>query len=213
MVTSYTQLLARDYKNKLDAKAQQSIEFAVQGARLMEALLADLREYWSVDKERPQELVPVDCNALLGRVLANLESAVADAGATVTHDTLPAVRAEQYPLTLLFQNLLSNAIKYRRPDVPPRIVVSVDPAPADGGGQQSWKFSVADNGIGVEKRHLEEIFAPFKRLHGLEIPGTGLGLAMCRRIAERYGGRIWAESVLGKGSTFYFTLPSGNADV
>lgn len=131
---------------------------------------------------------------------------VRESGAVITHDSLPAVTAEEFPLTLLLQNLIGNAIKYRREDQPPRIRVSA----VRGAG--AWNFSVTDNGIGIEAEHLETIFAPFKRLHGREYPGTGLGLAMCSKIVERYRGRIWVESTPGQGAAFHFTLPAKGGD-
>lgn len=202
MVMSYTQLLARDYRGKLDPQADLFIGNAVEGARRMEALLNDLREYWSVDEQKVEEVGPVDCNQVLARVLEYLEKAIEENHAAVTHEALPTVLAEQYPLTLLFQNVIGNAIKYRRPETLPHVHVSVD---RRGRG---WIFSVTDNGIGIESEYLDVIFTPFKRLHSPQVPGTGLGLAMCRKIVERYHGRIWATSTLGQGSTFKFTLPA-----
>jgi two-component system CheB/CheR fusion protein len=201
MVMGYTQLLARDYRDALDARGVEYVDNAVVGARRMETLLSDLREYWSVDEPRTNELQRVDCNAALDRALALLSQPVADSGAEITRDPLPPVLADEYALVLLFQNLVSNAIKYRQQETVPRIRVS-----AERNGS-IWTFSVIDNGIGIEPQALEAIFAPFKRLHGKEYPGTGLGLAMCQKIVERYQGRIWAESTPGQGSNFHFTLP------
>ncbi|HET8547388.1 MAG TPA: CheR family methyltransferase, partial [Bryobacteraceae bacterium] len=202
MVMSYTQLLAREYTGGLGAEADKFIAHAVAGAERMEALLTDLREYWTLNETRVENLVPVDCNRVLEKALAYLEMRVRESGAVVTHDPLPTLMAEELPLTLLFQNLISNAIKYRRPDQPPRIGISA--AREDG----AWNFTVTDNGIGVAAEFLQMIFAPFKRLHGREYPGTGLGLAMCQKIVDRYRGRIWAESQEGQGSTFHFTIPA-----
>ncbi len=203
MVMSYTQLLARQYNGRLDPQADKFIGYAVEGAQRMEALLHDLREYWSVNEQRVENPVGVDCNRALARAIENLELSVRESGTTVTHDDfMPLVMAEELPVTLLFQNLVSNAIKYRRPDEAPRIHIS---ALRSGG---SWKIAVADNGIGIEADHFETIFGPFKRLHGREYPGTGLGLAICRKIVQRYQGRIWVESTCGQGSIFCFTLPA-----
>ena len=202
MVMSYTQLLAREYKGGLDANADKFIGHAVEGAERMEALLTDLREYWSVNEQRVEKLIPIDCNGVLEKALAYLEMRVRESGAVVTHDCLPTVMAEEVPLALLFQNLIGNAVKYHRPDEPPRIHVSA--ARSDG----AWNFAVTDNGIGIDAEFLQMIFAPFKRLHGREYPGTGIGLAMCQKIVERYGGRIWAESAGGQGSAFHFTIPA-----
>jgi two-component system CheB/CheR fusion protein len=206
MVTSYTQLLAQHLKDNPDKRIQEYTEFAVTGARRMETLLNDLREYWSVAEQKVEHM-PVETTPVLQQALAYLETAIAESGAVVSHDSLPAVPGEPYPLTLLFQNIIGNAVKYRRPEQPPRIHVS-----ASRDGNQLWTFSVADNGIGIPEQHLDEIFRPFKRLHGWEYPGTGLGLAMARKIVERYGGRIWVESKYGEGSTFYFTLPMLDAN-
>lgn len=202
MVMSYTQLLARRYKGRLGTEADQFIAYALEGAQRMEALLRDLREYWSVNEQKVKNLGPIDCNRVLERSLEYLDVSILESGAVVTHDSLPMVIAEEFPLTLLFQNLIGNAIKYRRPEAPPKIHLSAQRSNA------AWEISVADNGIGIEAKYLETIFAPFKRLHGKEYPGTGLGLAMCRRVVERYRGQIWGESEGGQGSTFHFTLPA-----
>jgi two-component system, chemotaxis family, CheB/CheR fusion protein len=202
MVMSYTQLLAREQKGRLDPQADKYVAYAVEGAQRMEALLTDLREYWSVNEQRVENLVPVDCNEVLNKALSYLEIRVEENGAVVTHDSLPTVMAEEVPMALLFQNLVGNAIKYRRPNEPPRISISA--ARED----DVWNFAVTDNGIGIDAEFLQMIFAPFKRLHGREYPGTGLGLAMCQKIVERYRGRIWAESAAGRGSTFHFTIPA-----
>ena len=203
MVMSFTQVLAKEYRGKLDPQADKYVAYAVEGAQRMEALLTDLREYWSVNEQKVENTVSVDCNRVVEKALTYLEASLRESGGTVTHDPLPIVIAEETPVTMLFQNLISNAIKYRRPDAPPTVRISA----ARNGG--SWKFSVTDNGIGIEAEHLQTIFGPFKRLHGREYPGTGLGLAMCQKIVERYGGRIWVESTFGQGSLFHFTLPAG----
>jgi two-component system CheB/CheR fusion protein len=201
MVMSYTQLLSREFKDKLGPAANQFIAYAVQGAQRMEMLLRDLREFWSVNEVALNQTVRVDCEQVLRKVLDLLAAPIHEAGATVTHDPMPCVFAEETPLVLVFQNLVSNAIKYRRKDVPLSIHVSAD---AD---VNVCTVSVRDNGLGIEAEHLDAVFAPFKRLHSAEIPGSGLGLAICRRVVERYGGRIWVESEYGLGSTFRFTLP------
>ena len=206
MVLSYTQLLARQYKGRLDPQADQFIGFAVEGAKRMEALLRDMREYWSVNERKVENLDLIDCNRVLEGSLLYLGDRISESGAVITHDSLPAVIAEELPLTLLFQNLIGNAIKYHQPEVEPRIHLS---ATRNGA---AWDISVADNGIGIEAKYLQIVFTPFKRLHGKEYDGTGLGLAMCQRIVERYRGKIWIESTYGQGSIFHFTLPthSGN---
>lgn len=204
MVTTYTQLLARENKGKLGPDSDQFISYAVQGAQRMEALLRDLREYWLVNEQKIEHLVAVDCNGILEKVLANIQVSIQESSAVVTHDSLPKVLAEELPLTLVFQNLISNAIKYRKGE--PRIHVSARKRVG------LIEFSVQDNGIGIEAEHLEKIFAPFKRLHGQEYPGTGIGLALCQKIVGRYGGRIWVESTYGNGSAFFFTIPAKSGD-
>jgi two-component system CheB/CheR fusion protein len=202
MVMSYTQLLARQYKGKLDPQADQFIAFAVEGAERMESLLRDLREYWSVNDQQTADPKPVDCGQALTKALLFLDLRIRESGGLVSHDPLPTVMAEETPLVLLFQNLIGNALKYRRPGEPPHVHVTAEQ------GASVWSFSVRDNGIGIEAKHTEQIFAPFKRLHGAEYAGSGIGLAICQRVVERYGGRIWVESEYGQGSTFRFTIPS-----
>jgi two-component system, chemotaxis family, CheB/CheR fusion protein len=203
MVVSYTELLAKKYKGKLDAQADQFIAYAVEGALRMETLLKDLREYWSVNEQWLERSVPIDSNRVCAEILQVLSAAIQESGASVTHSQLPTVMAEEVPLRLLFQNLIGNAIKYRRPEEPAKIHIQA--RRKDG----LWRFSVADNGIGIEAQYLETIFAPFKRLHGLDhYPGSGIGLAICKKVVERSGGKIWVESSYGQGSTFHFTLPA-----
>jgi len=208
MVISYAQLLERNYKGKLDAQADQFIGYAVEGALRMERLLKDLREYWSVNEQWLEHPVAVDCNNVSDKAIQILQGPIKESGAKITHDPLPTVMAEETPLTLLFQNLIGNAIKYHRNGETPHVHVS---ARREAG---FWRFSVADNGIGIETQYLKTIFAPFKRLHSLEeYSGSGIGLAICQKIVERCGGEIWAESSYGQGSTFHFTLPAKGGDV
>jgi light-regulated signal transduction histidine kinase (bacteriophytochrome) len=202
MVTSYTQLLAKEYKDKLGKDANTYIGYAVEGARRMETLLKDLRSYLAVNEEKLGHAVRVDCNAILKTAVDFLAIPIKEAGAAVTHDPLPAIMAEELPIALLFENLIGNALKYHRNGTPPRIHISAQQK------DHEWNFLVRDNGVGIEKEYLEQIFVPFKRLHGKEIPGSGIGLAICQKIVERYGGRIWAESEYGEGSTFHFTFPA-----
>jgi light-regulated signal transduction histidine kinase (bacteriophytochrome) len=201
IVMTYTQLLARRYQGKLDENADKFIAYAVEGAQRLETLLRDLRNYWSVNEQKIEQPVPIDCNKVLEKAVDFLELTIRDYGGTITHDRLPTVMTEETPMTMLFQNLISNALKYHRHGEPPRVHFSAQRS------ANAWSFSVADNGIGIEAEHLEHIFAPFKRLHGSEYVGTGIGLAICQKIVERYGGRIWAESEYGKGSRFRFTIP------
>jgi len=200
MVTSYLQLLARRYSNKLDDDAHEFIAYAVDGAKRMKILINDLLAFSRVDTQGKEKL-PTNCEAVLKQALDNLELTITEQQAIVTHDPLPTVLADANQLELLLQNLISNGLKFHA-DTPPRIHVGVE--------QQNdyWQFSVQDNGIGFEPEFAEKIFVIFQRLHNKEeYPGTGIGLAICKKIVERHNGRIWVESELGQGSTFYFTLP------
>jgi PAS domain S-box-containing protein len=203
MIASYTQLLARRYKGKLDADADEFITFAVDGATRMQRLINDLLAYSRVGTQgkAPQ---PMSSEVVLEDALANLQIAITESQAIVTHDPLPIVPADETQLLQLFQNLIGNALKFRA-EQPPQVHIS---AQARG---HEWLFSVRDNGIGLEPQYAERIFVVFQRLHTREnYPGTGIGLAICKRIVERHGGHIWVESQPGQGTTFYFTLPSGD---
>jgi len=201
MVASYTQLLARRYRGRLDADADEFIAYAVDGANRMQKLINDLLEYSRVGT-RGRELASVDASAALEAALANLRVAIDHSGAKVEVRDLPsAVMGDQTQLVQLFQNLIANAIKFggERP-------VEVEVGASRRGGK--WLFWVKDNGIGIEEQYAERIFKIFQRLHAKgEYAGTGIGLAVCKKIVERHGGRIWAESEgVGQGTTFYFTL-------
>lgn len=203
MVASYTQLLAKRYKGKLDADADEFIAYAVDGANRMQRLIQDLLAYSRVNTQG-QVFEPTSVEAVVGYALDNLRGAIEESGAVVTHDPLPTVMADDRQLLQLFQNLLSNALKFRG-EQPPRVHVA-----AERRGTE-WVFSVRDNGIGIDPQYAERIFVVFQRLHNVaEYSGTGIGLAICKKIVERHGGRIWIESQLGKGATFYFTLPARN---
>jgi len=200
MVASYTQLLARRYKGRLDSDADEFITFAVDGANRMQRLIQDLLAYSRVGT-KGKELLETSSEEALQRALLNLRGAIADSGALVTHDLLPAVLADETQLVQLFQNLVGNAIKYQNPGVP-RIHIS---AIKNGGGR--WTFSVRDNGLGIDPQYFERIFVMFQRLHKREeFAGTGIGLAICKKIVERHGGEISVQSQPGKGSTFSFAL-------
>jgi PAS domain S-box-containing protein len=200
MVASYLQLLERRYKESLDSDACDFIDYAVDGAKRMQILIQDLLAYSRVGtRGRPFE--PIDCQSILDQALENLKVAMEESGTMVTWDSLPTIVADGMQLVQVFQNLISNAVKFRS-EKPPKVHVGVETK------ETEWQFSVRDNGIGIEPRYAENIFPIFQRLHTRdEYPGTGAGLAICKKIVERHGGRIWVESQLGEGATFYFTIP------
>ena len=214
MVTSYVQLLARRYSDKLDADANEFIDFAVQGAARMQTLINDLLAYSRVST-RAEPPKSTDCQAVMAEVMSNLEVAIKESGAQIKCGPLPTVMADRGQLSQVFQNLIGNAIKFRGEE-PPRISITAErvlrPSTRSGcqDAQGEWLFSVRDNGIGIPLEHKDSIFQVFERLHSREqYPGSGIGLAVCKRIVEWHGGRIWVDSVLGAGSTFRFTLPIG----
>jgi PAS domain S-box-containing protein len=204
MVASYLQLLERRYREKLGTDAGEFIDYAVEGATRMKRLINDLLEYSKVGTaERPFE--PTQSLEALEEALANLQVAISESGAKVTHGPLPAVTADRKQLVQLFQNLVGNAIKFRSA-APPRVHVAAQMERGE------WVFSVRDNGIGIDPKFADRIFIIFQRLHGREeYPGTGIGLALCRKIVERHGGRIWVEPGPGGGSVFFFTVPLRSA--
>ena len=199
MVASYVQLLQRRYQGKLDAEADEFIAYAVDGANRMRGLIDDLLTYSRVGRlGKPFE--PTNLDSTLNIALKNLQASIAENKAIITHDKLPVLKADGGQIVQLFQNLIGNAIKFHGAD-PPCINVSA----RDKGGE--IQFSVKDNGIGIDPQYFDRLFKIFQRLHTREeYPGTGIGLAVCKKIVERHGGRIWIESNLGKGSTIYFTL-------
>jgi light-regulated signal transduction histidine kinase (bacteriophytochrome) len=200
MVASYTQLLSRRYTGKLDADADEFIAFAVDGANRMQTLIQDLLAYSRVGSAG-KGLIATSSQDALEHALANLEAAITQSGAAVTHDPLPMVLADGVQLVQLFQNLIGNAIKYQGAGVP-RVHVS-----ASGNSRGKWLFAVTDNGIGIEPQYFQRIFGMFQRLHKREtFAGTGIGLAISKKIIERHGGRISVESQPGVGSTFRFAL-------
>jgi PAS domain S-box-containing protein len=203
IVSSYVQLLARRYEGRLDEDADEFIGYAVEGANRMKSLINDLLAYSRVGT-RGREFAPVSMQEILERTLHNLQLAIQDSAATITHDDLPVVLADNVQMTQLLQNLIANAIKFRGPN-PPRVHIGVRRE------EQHWVFFVRDHGIGIDPQYAERIFVIFQRLHNRdEYPGTGIGLAICRKIVERHGGQIWVESQPGKGATFYFRLPSAD---
>jgi PAS domain S-box-containing protein len=206
MITSYLQLLQRRYQGELDDKADKYIYYAVDGAARMQNLINDLLEFSRV-ATRAREPEPTDSEFILNQVLYNLEIFMKENEATVSHDPLPKVMVDYTQLVQVFQNLIANAIKFHSEEAP-KIYISATESASE------WVFSVQDNGIGIDPQYSEKIFEVFKRLHGKEkYQGTGIGLAICKKIVERHGGRIWVESELGKGSTFYFTLPINPEEV
>jgi PAS domain S-box-containing protein len=201
MVASYTQLLARRYKGRLDSEADEFIAFAVDGANRMQRLIQDLLAY-SRAGINGKVLREISSENALKEALINLRAMIEESGAVVTHDSLPAITTDDTQLAQVFQNLVGNAIKYHSAEVP-HVHVS-----ATKNGGKEWIFSVRDNGLGISPQYFERIFILFQRLHGrTEFKGTGIGLAICKKILERLGGRIWVESEPEKGSTFYFALP------
>jgi PAS domain S-box-containing protein len=206
-VASCVQLLKKRYGDKLDERADEFITHAVDGTKRMQALITDLLAYSRVGTHR-HPFEQVDVAEVLQESLANLTVAVQESGAAITHDALPTVTADALHLAQLFQNLIGNALKFRAEGRPTKIHISVRSEP----GQ--WVFGVADNGIGIEAQYFERIFRVFQRLHTrTTYPGTGIGLAICKKIVERHGGRIWIESQPGEGSTFLFSLPDRKAPV
>ena len=200
MVASYTELLGRRYCGELDAKADEYIAFAVDGAKRMQQLIHDLLAYSRLGTRGDQTELR-DAGPLFEQAVRALQVAIRESGARVTCDPLPTVPCDPTQLAQVFQNLIGNAVKFRR-EKPPRVHVHAEAK------QDTWLFSVRDNGMGIEPRFADRIFEVFQRLHGRdEYPGTGIGLAICKRIVERHGGRIWVESTLGAGSTFRFTIP------
>jgi PAS domain S-box-containing protein len=203
MIALYSQMLRENYAGKLDEEADQFISFVVGGATRMERLLKDLLAY-SQAGSLASPSAPVDCEAVMQQVLLNLHVSIAENRASVRWCQLPTVQADQVRMVQLFQNLVGNAIKYRREDTPCIEIVAERRI-------KEWQFAVRDNGLGIPSEYSEQVFGVFKRLHGNAYPGTGIGLAICQRIVETYGGRIWVESVPGNGSNFCFTLPPADS--
>ena len=200
MVTTFTQMLGQRYKDKLDPDANQIIDFAIDGAIRMQSLIHDLLIYSRVGRQS-QYFEQTDCEEVLDKALSNLQLLIEETNTHIYRDSLPTVMADKSQLIQLFQNILNNAVKYRRED-PPNIKIGVRSE------DDYWLFWIKDNGIGISPQYFERIFLIFQRLHTRqEYPGTGIGLAICQKITQRHQGKIWLESELGKGSTFYFTIP------
>ncbi len=204
MVSTYGELLLRDFGGQLGARADEYIGYTIQGALRMEQLLRDLRAYTLASSAGKDAAGEIEAGQSLDKALAVLASAVAESDASITRTALPRVRFHDFQLEQVFQNLIGNSIRYRS-GAPLRKPVAAEPKGKD------WLFSVRDNGIGIDPQYKEQIFEIFKRLHTTaEYPGTGMGLAICQRVVERAGGKIWVESTLGCGSTFFFTVPRGD---
>jgi light-regulated signal transduction histidine kinase (bacteriophytochrome) len=202
MVASYTQLLARRYRGRLDQDADEFIGFAVDGARRMQELINDLLAY-SRAGTRALQVAPVDLNDLVDHLISELAISSEENSAHISRDDLPTVHADPVQSRQIFQNLIANGLKFRRPGVPASVHVFGN---EDGG---MCTLAVRDNGIGIDSQYVERIFVLFQRLHTrADYPGTGIGLAICKKIVERHGGRIWLESEVDRGTTFFFTLPA-----
>ncbi len=200
MISSYTQLLAKRFQGQLDEKADKYIHYAVDGAVRMQTLINDLLSYSRVTT-RGEPFKNVDCYSVLGQAHLNLKKVIEENQAIIMNNGLPEVKADANQLVRVFQNLIANAIKFRKEETP---VIRISAKQKD----EEWIFSVQDNGIGIDQKHKDRIFIIFQRLHTrADYAGTGIGLAVCKRIINRHGGKIWVESEPGKGSTFYFTLP------
>jgi len=209
IVSLFSQLLARKYQDNLDEETQTYIYYIVDAATRMQQLIKDLLAYSQVGTSKSTaNFEPVDCNQVLQQALQNLQVAITKQNAIINSNQLPTVIADPQQLVILWQNLIGNAIKYCHPEVSPYIEIGIKPNLINESQTQEWCFSVRDNGIGINSEYFERIFKIFQRLHhSQEYPGTGIGLAICQKIVERHGGRIWVESEENQGSTFYFTLP------
>lgn len=200
MITSYIQLIERRHKERFDADDQLSMQYVVEGATRMQKLINDLLAYSRVGRTAP-DLKPTSVRAVIDETVGNLKMMIEETGATITYDDLPVIMADGIKLTELFQNLLSNAITFHS-DSTPQVHIGAELT------DEGWRFSVRDNGIGIDMRHADRVFLMFQRLQKREdYPGTGIGLAIAKKIVELHGGRIWVESRPGEGTTFYFTLP------
>ncbi|MCF7855709.1 MAG: HAMP domain-containing protein, partial [Candidatus Pacebacteria bacterium] len=199
-IASFAELLGRRYEGKLDSDADEFIQFMVQGATRAQCLINDLLEFSRVGTHGGA-FEQTDMNDVLQKVLENLRLVLNETGAEVSRSELPVVMADPAQLTQVFHNLIGNAVRFRKPDVPLRITISAEDQ------VEAWKFAVEDNGIGIDPKYFDRIFVIFKRLDRSTHTGTGIGLAMCKKIIERHGGDIWVESEPGKGATFLFTIP------
>ena len=200
-MANFSQIVMRRFDGKLDGEAKEFLGYIVSAAQRMKTLMESLLRYSQVVSAENLPFQPVSLETVLQWATENLHTAIAESHAVITHDPLPTINADQMLLVQLLQNLIANGIKYRKPDLNPRMHLWARQQ------DHSWVLAVRDNGIGIGPEHVERIFGVFKRLHGREIPGAGMGLAICKRIVEKHGGRIWVDSIPGEGSTFYVTLP------
>lgn len=203
VIAGFVKLLAKRYKGRLDTEADSFIEYMVDAAKRMQIMIKDLLEYSQVET-RGKKLNLTAGSSVVEQAISNLKAAIEESGAIVTYADLPLIKADELQLIRLFQNLIGNAVKFRGSETP-RVHVSA------AKNEKGWLFSVRDNGIGIDPKFMDRIFAVFQRLHTREeYPGTGIGLAICKKIVERHGGHIWVESEPGMGSTFHFTIPDNN---
>ena len=201
-ISGYTKLLRAEYLPELDSTAQEYMNFVINGTKRMQGLIEDLLTYSRVNTYE-QVFSTVDCNSVVQEAITNLQTSIEESGAEIIYQNLPCLTADRSQLVQLFQNLLSNGIKFRHWDIAPKIIIQAKFL----SDTRQWLFSIEDNGIGIKPEYYDRIFKIFKRLHTQrEFLGTGVGLALCRKIVERHDGKIWVESQLGKGSVFYFTL-------
>ncbi|MEO0995975.1 MAG: ATP-binding protein [Pseudomonadota bacterium] len=217
IIVSFLQLFEKRYADSVDDKGREYINYAVDGASRMQQMISSLLELSRIGR-RGDEFVAQDLDGSLQEALANLKMTIDESGAVITHDPMPVISCIPPRMTQLFQNLIGNAIKYRGDDAP-RVHVGVEPVPSTARermayattirNQTMWRFCIRDNGIGIDEQYAKRIFIVFQRLHARgEYPGTGIGLALCKKIVETHHGRIWMRSTPGRGSRFYFTLPS-----
>ena len=200
MVSNFIQLLEKNYSNTLDEKANEYISFALDGTKRMRSLIEDLLSYSRV-QTRAKPFEETNCSEVLKKVLDSLRLSLNETNAKISHNGLPTVKADPSQIAQVFQNLIDNSLKYKSSN-PPTINIIAEKK------ENEWLFSVSDNGIGIDMQYKDRIFLMFQRLHTQsEYPGTGIGLAICKKIIERHKGKIWVESKAGKGSTFYFTIP------
>lgn len=200
-VSIYTQLLGKQYGGVLKDEAHLFMDYIRDGAQRMEYLIRDLLQFSQIESRSSEQFIATNAEISLNEAIANLKTSINESAAVIHYDSLPRIKADPLQLTRLFQNLIINSIKYRDPDKAPVIRISARPH------IRHWQFSVQDNGIGIDPQYAEKVFGIFKRLHGRDNPGTGIGLAICKKIVTRHGGRIWVESQSGAGATFHFTLP------